>query len=681
MPVSKLRNIGIIAHIDAGKTTTSERFLYYSGKIHRMGEVHDGDTVMDWRNDEQERGITIVAAATTLYWNDHTVNLIDTPGHVDFTAEVERSLRVMDGAVLVLCGVGGVEAQSETVWRQADRNDVPRLAFVNKLDRTGADFDQAVASIRTRLGANPIPIQAPWIEDETFVAIVDLVDMRLLRFVGDDGSDVVAEAIPAERRDEFDARRNAMIEALADVDDDIAEKFITEEEILHDDIVAAIRRVTLARLAVPVCAGSSLRNLGVQPLLDAVLAYLPAPSDLLPARGTDPVTGEVVERSAAVKEPFSGLVFKVQGQTGAELFYIRAYSGRLTTGTRLVNPRDKRKEKIHDLLRMHAKSSDRVESIEAGEIACVPGLKFTVTGDTLHDEKHPVAYESIRFPEPVVSLAVEAKSSSGREKLVDALDRMVREDPTFHWREDEETAQIILSGMGELHLEVVTNRLATEFRAEANIGKPRVTYREQVASAIESESEVDRFLGGKPVYGRVRVAVRPGDGFDATSDLDDDAPVGPAVRTRLLDHLRGELDGTGLYGYALHDVHARLVSVATRDVDPDGTGLVYAVTEAFQQALRDAGTHLLEPIMRIEITAPADYLGPVQRALQAKRAMIDEMTEEHGLSVVRGSVPMSEMFGFSGDLRTISQGRASFSMEPAGYAAVSDDVARRIIGS
>ncbi len=680
MKIDRIRNIGIIAHIDAGKTTTSERILYLGGRIHRMGEVHHGDTALDWLEDEQERGITIKAAASRVPWRVHAINLIDTPGHVDFTAEVERSLRVIDGAVVVLCGVAGVEAQSETVWRQADHYSVPRIVFVNKLDRTGADFHKAVQSLVKRLKAHPIILHEPILgENDVFEGLIDLVSMEALHFP--DADTVERTALTQAQQEAAGPGRDQLVERLADLDDEIAELYLGGEELAPDVLRGALRRATLNLSCVPVLAGAAYKKIGVQPLLDAVIDFLPSPADLPPMQGHDPKHPErVVERPHSPDAPFSGLVFKVQAQVGGELFYMRIYSGKLEVGDAPINARTGKRERIQDILRVHGKGGERIKVAEAGDIVTIPGLKRSVTGDTLHDPAHPIAFESIHFPEPVVSMAIEPKTAAARDKLSESLVKLSREDPTFTVHEDPDTGQVILSGMGELHLEVIANRLEREFRVQTNTGKPRVTYRECISKAADVEHEVQKTLGGKTIWGKVKLRVEPGDDSDTAWQVPADRVLPKGMKKQLIEQLEGELAGTGLWGYSLMGTRATLLDVQIKEVDPSGAGLPYALAEAFTQALRDGGTQILEPIMRVEVTTPQEHLGPVHRALQTKRVEIEEMEDHDGLAMIRGRVPMSEMFGFPNDLRTISQGRASVSMEPAGHQPVPEEIVKKMFG-
>ncbi|HEX6853157.1 MAG TPA: elongation factor G [Candidatus Polarisedimenticolaceae bacterium] len=679
LPIERVRNIGIVAHIDAGKTTTTERFIFYTGRSHRMGEVHDGQAVMDFRPDERDRGITISAAATTLYWKDHEIQLIDTPGHVDFTAEVERALRVLDGAVVIFDGVEGVEPQSETVWHQADRYHVPRIAFVNKMDRVGADFDAAVLSMRERLRARAVPLQFPDGAAETLRGIVDVVGMRYLTFdAATLGRDVVAGPVPDRLLDEARRRRQEAIESLAEVHDPLAELFLAEAEVSADALTAAARAATIARTAVPVYCGASLRNLGVQPLLDAVCALLPSPVDVPPLTGHDPRTGAPLDRPCSPKAPFSALVFKVVATPSADLFYLRVYSGRLPAGERAFNPRTGERERLRRVLRMHADRGEPVEVLEAGDIVAVAALHRSQTGDTLCDEAAPVLLEPIQFPSTVVSVAVEPRSSADRDRLSEILARVQREDPTLRSSVDPETGQLLLSGMGELHLDVTLGRLARDFGLSLASGKPRVSFRETVRAGSRGEAEYRRQVGGENLFARVAIEVEPlpepGASVVAESALAHGA-VPAAMVAGLVDSLRNAADGGGVFGYPVTGVRLRLVEAVFDDVGQPEIALNSATSLAFRDVLRRVGGVVLEPYGRLEVRVPEDFLGAVVKTLNQRRAVVEDTGFSRSAVVVRGVVPIGEMFGYLTLLRSSTQGRGSFSLEPLDYRPVPDQLA------
>ena len=674
LPIDRVRNIGIVAHIDAGKTTTTERFIFYTGRSHRMGEVHDGQAVMDFRPDERDRGITISAAATTLYWNDHEIQLIDTPGHVDFTAEVERALRVLDGAVVIFDGVEGVEPQSETVWHQADRYHVPRIAFVNKMDRVGADFDAAVRSMRERLRAKAVPLQFPDGSAETLRGIVDLVSMRYLTFdAASLGKDVVAGPVPEPLLEEARRRRQEAVEALAEAHDPLMELFLAEAEIPAEALLAAARAATIARAAVPVLCGASLRNLGVQPLLDAVCALLPSPVDVPPVTGHDPATGAPLERPCSPKAPFSAVVFKVVASPAADLFYLRVYSGRLPAGERAFNPRTGERERLRRVLRMHADRGEPVDVVEAGDIVAVAALHRSQTGDTLCDESAPVLLEPIQFPSTVVSVAVEPRSSADRDRLTEVLARIQREDPTLRSTVDPETGQLLLSGMGELHLEVTLGRLARDFALALNSGKPRVSFRETVRAASRGEAEYRRQVGGENLFARVAIEVAPLEFPGAPVVAENALPAGSLAAARvdgLLESLRNAADGGGVFGYPVTGVRLRLSEAVFDDVGQPEIALNSATSLAFRDALRRVGGVVLEPYGRLEVRVPEEYLGAVVKTLNQRRALVEDTGFSRSAVVVRGVVPIGEMFGYLTVLRSGTQGRGSFSLEPLDYRPV-----------
>jgi elongation factor G len=677
VPSDRVRNLGIVAHIDAGKTTTTERFLFYTGKSHKIGEVHDGEAVMDFRPDERDRGITISAAATTLYWKDHQINLIDTPGHVDFTAEVERALRVLDGAVVIFDGVEGVEPQTETVWHQADRYRVPRVAFINKMDRPGADFDGAVAAIRDRLGARPIPVQMPDGAAESFVGIVDLVSGRYLTFdAASQGREMTEGPIPERLAQTAAEKKRELFESLADLHEPLAERFLADEPPTEAELRDALRVVTLSRTAVPVLCGAALRNVGVQPLLDAACRYLPSPCDVPPIEGVDPRDGSPVLRPSAVDAPFAALVFKITASPAADLFYVRVYSGALDAGDRALNARTGERERLRRILRMHADRGEPVARIEAGDIVAIAGLHNSVTGDTLCDEAAPAALEPIHFPDTVVSVAVEPRTSADRDKLADILGRVQREDPTFRCTLDAETGQTILSGMGELHLEVVLQRMQRDFGVELSYGKPRVSYRETVASAASGRAEYRRQVAGENLFARVELEIQPLPGRRGVEVHDGLKPgaIPQSYLPAILDSIRNAAEGGGLFGYPVTGISVTLRSAVFDDVGQPEIALNSATSLAFREALRAASAVVLEPYGRLEIRVPEDYLGSVVKTLNQRRAIVEETGFQRAAVLIRGVVPIGEMFGYLTVLRSHTQGRGSFSLEPLDYRPVPDNL-------
>jgi elongation factor G len=675
----RVRNFGIVAHIDAGKTTVSERILFYSGKEHSIGEVHEGTAKMDYLAEEQERGITITAAATTISWLDHSLNLIDTPGHVDFTAEVERSLRVLDGAVVVFDAVSGVEAQSETVWHQATRYRVPRLCFVNKMDRAGADFDRACASIRERLGAAILPVAVPMGAGETFEGVLDLVGRQSVRFTGEHGSEVVRGPVPEAFSDEFEVRRSDLIETLADHSDVIAQAFLEGREPGEEALRAAIRKATLEAAIFPVLCGAALRNVGIQMLLDAIVAYLPSPADAGAVSGHRPGKPDAVVRVEPDPEgPLVALAFKILTESHGDLTYVRLYSGSLAQGQGLYNPRLDKHERAMRVLRMHANEREAVDRAVAGDIVALVGLKATATGDTLCDKREPVALEPITFPMPVISMAIEPRSAADRDRLDEALERLQREDPTFRRSVHEETGQTIIAGMGELHLEVLKNRLVRDFGVQANVGPPRVSYRQTVSGVGEARVVFERTIAGKEQ--RAEVALRVSGGAPSVS-FRNESPLGavdrrflPSVEEGVRFAAQGGLD----LGFPVIGVETVLVDGRTDEATATEVAFHAAAGEAFAKACEAAGLVILEPIMRFEVTTPADFVGPIQSDL-ARRGAVPEGDDLRGdLRVIRGRVSLSRMFGYSTTVRSLSQGRASYSMEPAGFAPVPPDVAKTL---
>ena len=691
--LNNVRNIGIMAHIDAGKTTTTERILFYTGINYKIGEVHDGAATMDWMEQEQERGITITSAATTCEWKGTQINIIDTPGHVDFTVEVERSLRVLDGAVAVFDGVAGVEPQSETVWRQADKYGVPRICFVNKLDRTGADFFFCVDTIVSRLGATPLVLQLPIGAEGDFIGLIDLVRMKAMMWRGETqmGEDYHLEDIPAEMADQAAEYREKLIETLAEADDDIMHMYLEGEEPSEEQIQAGIRRATIASKLTPVLPGSAFKNKGVQPMLDAVVAYLPTPLDVHAVTGYKPGDESVeLERKPSDEEPFSALAFKIAADPHlGKLTYIRIYSGVLNSGTQVLNSVKDRKERIGKIYRMHANKREEIASVGAGEIVAVMGLKDTTTGETLCDPANPIVLESMTFPAPVIEVAIEPKTKGDQDKLATAIQRLAEEDPTFRVHSDEETGQTIIAGMGELHLEVLVDRMRREFRVEANVGKPQVAYRETVTSPVaKQEYTHKKQTGGSGQFGRVIIALEP----NADSESEDKAENGyefvnkitggriPREYIPSVDAGCREAMETGvLAGYPMVDLKVTLIDGAYHDVDSSELAFKIAGSMAFKEAARKAKPVLLEPMMAVEVTTPEDFMGDVIGDLNSRRGQIQAMEERMGARVVKALVPLSEMFGYVGDLRSKTQGRASYSMQFDSYAQVPNNVAEEII--
>jgi elongation factor G len=671
--IDRVRNIGIVAHIDAGKTTVSERFLFYSGKRHQIGEVHDGQAEMDWRDQERERGITITAAATSFEWQKHEVHLIDTPGHVDFTIEVERSLRVLDGAVVVFDAVSGVEPQSETVWHQADKFRVPRLAFINKMDRVGADFPSAVDEIRTRLGAKPVPIQLPVGAEDAFRGAIDLVRMRYLHFTGDPTNEVEERDIPGEMAGAAATAREALLEAVAEVDDGIAEKFLDGQDISEPDLVLAIRKACLAVAMVPVLCGAALRNKGVRPLLDAVVAYLPSPLDVPPVHGVDPRDTEVtLERAPKDNEPLAVLAFKVEMDEGRKLVFLRLFSGTLKPGQEVWNPRIGKKEKVARLFDLHANRRQRIDKAVAGMIVGAAGLKDATTGDTLCDPEHPILLERIDTYEPVISVAVEPETNAEKERLDFSLSKMVEEDPTFRVREDPDTGQTIISGMGELHLEIIVDRLSREYKVKPRVGKPQVVYRESITQAASASAKFERALKEEAIYGEASCRVAPrarGAGIAVDAALAAEPPVPEFVAEAALQGLR-EAAQAGPDGYPLEDVAVTLTAVSFRDGADATVGVRAAAAEAFRKAVAQASPVKLEPIMAVEVVAPEEHLGSVIGDLNARAGHIQNVGARGPKSVVDALVPLANMFGYSTKLRTLTSGRAEFTMQFARYDAL-----------
>ncbi|MFY9231691.1 MAG: elongation factor G [Candidatus Nanopelagicales bacterium] len=687
LDLAKVRNIGIMAHIDAGKTTTTERILFYTGINYKIGEVHEGAATMDWMEQEQERGITITSAATTCEWKDHTINIIDTPGHVDFTVEVERSLRVLDGAVTVFDGVAGVEPQSETVWRQADKYSVPRICFVNKLDRTGADFYRCVDMIVERLGAIPLVLQLPIGNEADFIGVVDLVGMRALTWRGETakGEDYAIEEIPADLVDKAAEYREKLLETLAEADDAVMEKFLEGEELSVPEIQAAIRRATLADKLTPVLTGTAFKNKGVQPMLDAVVSYLPCPLDIQAVEGHKMGNEEeIIERAPSDSEPFSALAFKIMTDPHlGKLTYIRVYSGRLETGTSVLNSVKDRKERIGKIYRMHANKREEIDSVGAGDIVAVMGLKDTTTGETLCDSGKPVVLESMTFPAPVIHIAIEPKSKGDQDKLGIAIQRLAEEDPTFHVRTDEETGQTIIGGMGELHLEVLVDRMKREFKVEANVGKPQVAYRETITKKIDKiDYTHKKQTGGSGQFAKVQIDMGPSEGAEGGYVFENKVTGGRIPREYIPSVDAGcqeAMENGVLAGYPMVDVQVTLQDGAYHDVDSSELAFKIAGSMAFKEGARKAGPVILEPMMAVEVTTPEDFMGDVIGDLNSRRGQIQAMEERSGARVVKALVPLSEMFGYVGDLRSRTQGRASYSMQFDSYAQVPSNVQTEII--
>lgn len=680
-PLEKIRNIGIIAHIDAGKTTVTERVLYYTGRTYKIGEVHDGTAVMDWMDQEKERGITITSAATTCEWQGYRINIIDTPGHVDFTAEVERSLRVLDGGVVVFDGVAGVEAQSETVWRQADRYHVPRICFINKMDRVGADFRHTVKMIEQRLGARPLPIHLPLGKEDTFRGVIDLVEGRAWHFDGDPKSDPEEMAIPEAERASFTEHRQLLIEKLAEIDDDMMEAYVEGEEVTTRRLKEALRRVTLSNKGVPILCGSALRNKGIQLLLNAIVSYLPSPPDMPPIHATDDRHGTDVTRPASDEAPFAALAFKVVSDPFVgRLVYFRVYSGRVSVGGQVFNTVQNKRERIGRLLLMHANRREEVDKADTGSIMATLGLKSTFTGDTLCDVSQPILLESIRFPEPVLSIAIEPKSRKDQDKMGIALQKLTEEDPTFKVTYDEDTGQTIISGMGELHLEVIIGRLISEFGVKANVGNPQVSYKETISAATKAEARFARQTGGHGQYGHVLIELEPrerGSGFqfvDAVKGGTIPKQFIPAVETGIKEAME-----TGVVaGYPVVDVKATLYDGSYHEVDSSEMAFKMAGSMALKKGMNQAKPVILEPIMKLEVVTPEEFLGDIIGDITTKRGHIEKIDTQGDMFIMHCLVPLSETFGYATRLRSLTQGRATHSMEFKRYQEVPGDLASKI---
>jgi len=681
-PLERIRNIGVIAHIDAGKTTVSERLIFYTGASHSIGEVHEGETVMDWMVQERERGITITAAATTLMWKNHQLNLIDTPGHIDFTAEVQRSLRVLDGAVVVFDGVAGVEPQSETVWRQADRYGTPRICFINKLDRMGANFEADVQSIYDKLTLNAVPVQIPMGVEDQLKGVVDLFKMKALFFEGEMGEKVVEGEIPAEFKEMAEDYRQKMVEKIAAEDEVLLEKFYAKKEITMEELKAALRKSCLAYKLVPIFCGSALKNKGVQPVLDAIVEYLPSPLDIPTVKGTDPKDGQVIERKADDKEPFAALVFKIATDPYVgTLTYFRIYSGSLTKGSYVLNSVTGEQERISRIIRMHSNERTELDSLYAGEIGATVGLKGTVTGHTLCDIEKPVILEKIVFPEPVIAMRVEPKTKADQEKLIASLRKLAAEDPTFRINEDQETGETIIRGMGELHLDIIADRLRREFNVDANYGKPQVAYKETILGEAEAEGKYVRQSGGKGQYGHVWLRVKPlerGKGYEFVDEI-----KGGSIPKEFISPtqkgIKEAMDKGVIAGYPVVDIEVTLFDGSFHEVDSSEFAFKIAGSMAFQEAAKRAKTVILEPVMKVEVITPADFFGQVISDLSSRRGKIEETKERVGMRVIDSSVPLGEMFGYATAIRSLTEGRASFTMQFDRYDKVPDNIAREII--
>ncbi len=676
-PLAMLRNFGIAAHIDAGKTTVSERILFYAGRVHKMGEVHDGNTTMDWMDQEKERGITIASAATTCFWRDHQVNLIDTPGHVDFTVEVERSMRVLDGAVAVFCAVGGVQPQSETVWRQANRYHVPRIAFINKMDRSGADFAGVVAQLRAKLGAVAVPLQLPLGQEEQFSGVVDLLEMRALRFSDrDQGRTVESAPIPGELAAAAEQARAAMIELVAELDEAVLNAYLATPEVPTALLREGIRRATIANRMVPVLCGSALKNKGVQPLLDAVVDFLPCPLDVGAVTGTHPKTGETVTREEDDMGPLAALAFKLATDAFGRMVFLRVYSGQLKKGANVFNPRTRKRERIGKLVRLHADAREEVEGLYSGEIGAVIGLKETVTGDTLCAEHQPVVLERIVFPDPVISMAIEPKSQADRDKLVETLQTLAAEDPTCRISVNAETGQTLLSGMGELHLEILIDRMRREFKTQANAGKPMVAYRETVSERGRGVSCFDREIGGQAHFARVEVEVEPverGRGNRITFAVSTDR-LPEAYRESVREGIQDALVTGVLASYALTDVGVTVVGGAFNELSSSEMAFRTAASMAAREGVQAARPVVLEPIMKVDVLTPGECMGEVLGDLNARRGHVKELTAQGGVQMVRAVAPLAELFGYATAIRSLSKGRASYTMEPHSFDVAPDAV-------
>ena len=678
------RNIGIMAHIDAGKTTATERILYYTGKTHKIGDTHEGTATMDWMAQEQERGITITSAATTAFWKGHRINIIDTPGHVDFTVEVERSLRVLDGSVTVFCAKGGVEPQSETVWHQANNYKVPRMAFVNKMDIMGADFYNVINMMKDRLKCHPVPIQLPIGAEDSFVGIIDLMEMKAYIYNDELGNDISVVDIPADMQEKADQYHAEMVEAIAETNDDLMEKYLEEEELSIEELKKGLRAATIANDLVPVCCGTAYRNKGVQKLLDAIVDYMPSPIDIPPIKGVDPETGEETVRHSSDTEPFSALAFKIMTDPFVgKLCFFRVYSGTVDAGATVYNATKGKSERMGRILMMHANHRQDIETCYAGDIAAAVGLKQTTTGDTLCDPKNEVILESMEFPEPVIRVAIEPKTKASQEKMGIALAKLAEEDPTFRTYTDEETGQTIIAGMGELHLEIIVDRLLREFKVEANVGKPQVSYRETIRKDVDVENKYARQTGGKGQYGHVKIRVYPneaGKGYEFENKV-----VGGAIPKEYIPAvdagIQGAMQSGVLAGYPVVDIRVELYDGSYHEVDSSEMAFKIAGSMALKEALRKAGSILTEPIMKVVVVVPDDYMGDVIGDLNSRRGQIQGMDPIAGGQQIRAFVPLSNMFGYATDLRSKTQGRGTYVMEPSHYEQVPKNIQETIIAA
>ncbi len=677
------RNIGIMAHIDAGKTTTTERILFYTGKTHKLGEVHDGAATMDWMEQEQERGITITSAATTCFWKGYRINIIDTPGHVDFTVEVERSLRVLDGAVTVLCAKGGVEPQSETVWRQADKYKVPRMAYINKMDITGADFYNVVAMMKDRLKCNAVPIQLPIGAESEFKGIIDLVEMNAIIYFDEKGLDTRVEEIPEEYKELAQKYRGELMESVADQDDDLLEKYLNGEDLEVDEVKACIRKATLANLMIPVTCGTSYRNKGVQPLLDAVVDYMPAPTDVTSMEGINPKTDKVENRLPRDEEPFSALAFKIATDPFVgRLCFFRVYSGTVATGSTVYNSTKDSNERLGRILQMHSNHRQDIDCCYAGDIAATVGLKVTTTGDTLCDSRHPIILESMVFPDPVIRVAIEPKTKAGQERMGIALQKLGEEDPTFKCYTDEETGQTIIAGMGELHLEIIVDRMLREFKVEANVGKPQVAYRETITKDAQADTKYARQTGGHGQYGHVKIRIEPnpGKGFEFVNGI-----VGGIIPKEYINPIESGIKGAMLSGvlagFTVVDVKVTLYDGSYHEVDSSELAFKIAASMAFKEAMRKASPVLMEPIMKVTVSVPDDYMGDVIGDVNSRRGVILSTETRMGATQINAAIPLSNMFGYSTTLRSKTQGRGQYVMEPSHYTEVPKSIAETIMNT
>ncbi len=679
--LEKTRNIGIMAHIDAGKTTTSERILYYTGVNHKIGETHDGSATMDWMEQEQERGITITSAATTCFWKEHRINIIDTPGHVDFTVEVQRSLRVLDGSVTVLCAKGGVEPQSETVWRQADEYKVPRMIYVNKMDIMGADFYRVLGMIKERFNCNAVPVQLPIGSENTFKGIVDLVNNNAIVYYDDLGKDVRVEEIPEDMKDKAEEYRQNLIESVCEMDEELMEKYFEGEEPSVADIKRIIRKATIANDMVPVCCGTSYRNKGVQPLLDNIVDYMPAPTDIEAIKGVNPETEEEEVRHSSDEEPFAALAFKIATDPFmGKLCFFRVYSGTVDAGTTVYNSVKDSRERLGRILQMHANHREDIDTVYAGDIAATVGMRNTTTGDTLCDAKNPIILESMNFPEPVIRVAIEPKTKAGQEKMGIALQKLAEEDPTFRCYTDEETGQTIIAGMGELHLEIIVDRLLREFKVEANVGKPQVAYRETIRAAASSDTKYARQSGGKGQYGHVKINIEPNPdkGYEFVNSI-----VGGAIPKEYIGPvdagIQGAMQSGVIAGYSMVDVKVTLYDGSYHEVDSSEMAFKIAGSMAFKDAAKKANPVLLEPIMKVVVITPEDYMGDVIGDLNSRRGEIQGFEDRTGVKQINARVPLAEMFGYATDLRSKTQGRGQYVMEPDGYKEIPKSISEAIV--